>query len=229
MLTAVTDFFSGAVAEDTCESISTSRIPDNFWHDMSWLNTPVERHANLIPPAIQPGGLLGGSTAAPKMSKLQALAAARKKKAAEQKATTTEDVEKPMSNLAINSYDGEGDGPLEVVRPISAKRVYPPQKRKDSEPHAKTSPPPEPAEMVVSEPVKAQRALPDVETAPPSAFANTMFSRTASKAHSTVFTMPYSTSKSILETSTDAFSGPSPDDVVMAAQSKGVKMTSQKK
>ncbi|TWU73093.1 Hsp70 suppressor, GTPase facilitates ribosomal subunit dissociation [Metarhizium rileyi] len=63
----------------TCRLDSTVPQPD--FHDMPWLNTPISRQATLIAPPSGPrGGLLGGAEEPPKMSKLQALAAARKKK-----------------------------------------------------------------------------------------------------------------------------------------------------
>jgi elongation factor 1 alpha-like protein len=48
--------------------------------DMPWLNVPQHRLATFTEPYCPPGGLLGGGEGAPKMSKLQALAAERKKK-----------------------------------------------------------------------------------------------------------------------------------------------------
>lgn len=55
----------------------------HFFHDMPWGNIPKHRETTFIPPPMPRGGLLGGSGAPPKMSKLQALAAARKKKVEE--------------------------------------------------------------------------------------------------------------------------------------------------
>jgi elongation factor 1 alpha-like protein len=57
-----------------------------LFRDMPWGNIPMHRQTTFIPPRMPRGGLLGGSGAPPKMSKLQALAAARKKKAEEKKA-----------------------------------------------------------------------------------------------------------------------------------------------
>jgi elongation factor 1 alpha-like protein len=59
----------------------------HLFHDMPWGNVPRHRMATFIAPLMPRGGLLGGSGTAPKMSKLQALAAARKKKAQEQNAS----------------------------------------------------------------------------------------------------------------------------------------------
>jgi elongation factor 1 alpha-like protein len=58
----------------------------HFFQDMPWGNIPKHRETTFIAPQMPRGGLLGGSGAPPKMSKLQALAAARKKKAEEKKA-----------------------------------------------------------------------------------------------------------------------------------------------
>lgn len=56
-----------------------------LFQDMPWGNIPKNRETTFIPPMLPRGGLLGGSGAPPKLSKLQALAAARKKKAEEKK------------------------------------------------------------------------------------------------------------------------------------------------
>jgi elongation factor 1 alpha-like protein len=58
----------------------------HLFRDMPWGNIPKHREATFVPPPMPRGGLLGGSGTAPKMSKLQALAAARKKKAEEKTA-----------------------------------------------------------------------------------------------------------------------------------------------
>lgn len=223
------------LVQDIKSRICMPTMPNDFWNDMSWLSTPIERHAILTPPTLPRGGLLGGSSAGvPKMSKLQALAAARKKKAAEQKSSTAEEVGKPMAGLAISSHDGQNDTkePETVgARTTAQRRTYPPLKRKDSEPHTMIAPPFETAEMLPEEAPLKKPAVPEVEPAAPSDFANTMFSSSSStpKPSSALFTLPYLSLHKPLDSSTDAFSGPSPDDVVIAAQSKGVKTTSQKK
>lgn len=199
---------------------------------MGWLNVPLDRQTTFIEPLYPRGGLLGGNPdAAPKMSKLQALAAARKKKAQDQKNSVgAEEVTKPMSSLSIgtNGY-GEssstgGAKPANSTSPPGPvgkenARTYTGLKRKDSSPHRKTSRPSEPIKDTAS-PMDYE-TVPEVETAVPSAFAMTMFGESTSSLEqplATSFTLPYSDPR--LQ-STDAFAGPSPDDVVIAAQSKG--------
>ena len=191
-----------------------------FFQDMPWLHTPLHRHANFIAPLQPAGGLLGGSgEGVPKMSKLQALAAARKKKAQEQKSEDV-GVEKPMAELKINGSSAQSTSDEAV--PSKPARGFPIRKRKDSNPHEKLlkAPPPErepepstPGSDIVAE-----------DQAEPSAFASTMFGRASSPAKkpSSIFTMPYNVASTAV--TKDPFAGPSPDDVVIAAQSqsKGV-------
>ena len=197
---------------------------ENFFRDMPWLNTPIHRQAIFIAPLQPPGGLLGGSGegGAPKMSKLQALAAARKKKAQEQKSSEDSGVDKPMAELKINASSAPIGPTSEEVAPVKQARGFPIRKRKDSNPHEKITkePPPE------REP-EVQNTEPDVieDQAEPSAFASAMFGRApspSSRKPSSMFTLPYNVANPPV--ATDPFSGPSPDDVVIAAQSqsKGV-------
>ncbi|KAH9210290.1 hypothetical protein DL95DRAFT_526392 [Leptodontidium sp. 2 PMI_412] len=195
----------------------------DFFKDMPWLDVPQDRQAILIAPLYPRGGLLGGSSdGAPKMSKLQALAASRKKKAQEQKSGGNSGVEKPMETLSLNSSSGKEKGPSSPTK--STSRGFPIRKRKDSNEHEKATKPthverqPEPAPDVAVE----ETALDQAE---PSAFANTMFSSsspttTTSRPYSSnLFSLPYSNTAAP-PTTADPFAGPSPDDVVIAAQSK---------
>jgi elongation factor 1 alpha-like protein len=204
-------------------------IPADFWNDMRWLHIPSERQTIFLEPLYPHGGLLGGSPdAVPKMSKLQALAAARKKKAQEQKSSASMDVvETPMKELAISQppENVNRGTPSEVFGSAARNslRTYPVRKRKNSSPHRKTSQPSDPVEQKASQPVEDKISVPSVEQAKPSAFASTMFGISGpAPIHSppkALFTLPYSANPSAH--STDAFAGPSPDDVVLAAQSKG--------
>jgi len=180
---------------------------------MPWLHIPLDRQVTFIAPLYPRGGLLGGSPdVVPKMSKLQALAAARKKKAQEQKSNGSTGVEAPMAHLT-----------LDASKPTEAKagssRGFPQRKRKDSKPHEK-APTPVGRESPKEETQDLPMETPPLDQAEPSAFANTMFS-TPSKPSTppdSFFTLPYNATP---PTTTDPFAGPSPDDVVMAAQSKG--------
>ena len=196
---------------------------------MRWLQIPSERQTIFVEPLHPHGGLLGGSPdAGPKMSKLQALAAARKKKAQEQKSSASmEVVEKPMEELAIGhtpenvDRGSSSDAASSAVR--TGPRTYPMRKRKNSSPHRKTSQPVDPVEQTSPQLAGSRISAPSIEQAKPSAFASTMFSNTKPthiySPPRALFTLPYSANLSAH--STDAFAGPSPDDVVLAAQSKG--------
>lgn len=196
---------------------------------MRWLQIPSERQTIFVEPPYPRGGLLGGSPdAVPKMSKLQALAAARKKKAQEQKSSSSmEIVEKPIEELAISHTSENGDKGFSSGAASSAARTgprtYPMRKRKNSSPHRKTSQPVDPVEQTSPQPVEIRIPAPYIEQAKPSAFACTMFGNSEpTPIHSpprALFTLPYLANTSAH--STDAFAGPSPDDVVLAAQSKG--------
>ncbi|KAL7895235.1 hypothetical protein HDV64DRAFT_257469 [Trichoderma sp. TUCIM 5745] len=209
------------------------RISSTFFDDMPWLEIPKEREAVFIEPPRSVGGLLGGSSSAPKMSKLQALAALRKKKAEEKKdqerVTPPEDgVSKlslsdnrnkentslgsklePDSAVASNALVQEKEMPKGPVD-NSVKGHAGSPAIKENELNANTKPE---AEPVVS------------HSHAPSAFARTLFGPTlerdqAQRPH--VFAMPYTQSSSFLA---NAFSEPSPDDIVLAAQAKAGKKT----
>lgn len=188
----------------------------DFFKDMPWLNIPIERQTIFVEPLYPRGGLLGGSSdGAPKMSKLQALAAARKKKAQEQKSGSS-GVDKPMSELSINGASKEEDITETAPKP---SREFPLRKRKDSNPHEKPSKAPSPKKDVERVDPDTQMDIAPVDQAEPSAFASTMFSSPMPSAPSAnLFTLPYTATAT---TATDPFAGPSPDDVVIAAQSKG--------
>ncbi|KAJ5051648.1 uncharacterized protein L3040_001423 [Drepanopeziza brunnea f. sp. 'multigermtubi'] len=199
-------------SEDCEEAFSCA----NFFRDMPWLNTPMDRQAEFLAPLHPRGGLLGGSSdGAPKMSKLQALAAARKKKAQEQKSSEGSGMDKSMADLTLNS-SADKEQPFPSTK--STSRGFPVRKRKDSNPHEKTAKAP-PVERGGPEPTTPVEG-PPVDQAEPSAFANTMFSSPTSTAPSTssLFSLPYSSTAAPI--TADPFAGPSPDDVVIAAQSK---------
>jgi elongation factor 1 alpha-like protein len=200
----------------------------NFFKDAPWLNVPMERRAMFVAPRSPRGGLLGGSSdGAPKISKLQALAAARKKKAQEQRTNESTGVEKPMANLSLDSTSKKAksvDKPsMESSREQKPTlRGFPMRKRKDSNPHEKAPLPSIERESdsdIVGTPIEDT----PLDQAEPSAFANTMFSNTSSTAPhqhpNNFFSLPYAAAAAT--TILDPFAGPSPDDVVIAAQSKG--------
>jgi elongation factor 1 alpha-like protein len=221
-------------------------IPNDFWSDMSWCSVPDHRQTSFLEPICLRGGLLGGSSqAAPKMSKLQALAAARKKKAQEAKTGSTESgsgsaeaVTKPMARMTLGDASNAAE-PISAPSPsapaVSSSgkentRSYSSLKRKDSTPHSKVSRSPTRSGPSPSSPgpmgAEISFSLPAVEPAAPSAFALTMFGPdlTSSRrpeptaAQSPAFALNSILYRRVLPA--DAFAGPSPDDVVIAAQSQ---------
>lgn len=160
------------------------------------------------------------------MSKLQALAAARKKKAQEQKSGSSTGVEQPMARLTLDQH-GTGSSedqttPGSSSTAKSGPRSFPIRKRKDSNPHEKVPKAPHQHESDQTPPELSPEIEP-VDQAEPSAFASTMFSNTSSSSprnSDNLFSLPCVTTAAA-PTSADPFAGPSPDDVVIAAQSKG--------
>jgi elongation factor 1 alpha-like protein len=202
------------MAEPATCSTASSFV--NFFKDMPWLNTPLDRHTVFVKPLYPRGGLMGGSSdGVPKMSKLQALAAARKKKAQEQKSGSFR-VDKSMSELSISGESKLGQAAEPSPKPTS--RGFPIRKRKDSNPHEK-QPAPTPKKPAPEVPPDTPIDAAPIGQAEPSAFASTMFSSPLPPAPSTnLFSLPCTATTA---TTTDPFAGPSPDDVVIAAQSKG--------
>ncbi|KAI1263218.1 HBS1 N-terminus-domain-containing protein [Xylariaceae sp. FL1019] len=188
----------------------------DFFHDMPWLHIPDDRRAVFVEPVRPPGGLLGGS-------KLQALAAARKKKAEEQKS------ENQISTPATTQTAPE-------TAKAAEKRVGPLSQRLnavrlgDSPSRAASQIPVDGMELdgASADPVpptgETEKAPEEEEYVPPapSAFAQTLFGSSGEPTPQSPrrFPMPWMmyTSPDAL---TNAFSEPSPDDKVLAAQAKG--------
>lgn len=185
----------------------------------------MHRQSTFIAPILPRGGLLGGSSdSAPKMSKLQALAAARKKKAQEQKPTSTTGVEKPLEGLSLQDNKQHEQVDVSMQDSTTSKaptRGFPLRKRKDSNPHEKAPAPSTERELEPSY-VEIPAEEEPLDQAQPSAFANAMFSNNSSshhQHHNNIFSLPYAVAATNIQH--DPFAGPSPDDVVIAAQSKG--------
>lgn len=141
----------------------------SLFQDMPWGNVPKHRQATFIPPSTPRGGLLGGSGAQPKMSKLQALAAARKKKAEEKKAINDklEGTRTKMEDLAVDAPAGKENVPLSGS---SSKRL----KTSESTPEGHSLP--------VFEPRPTQSTTshhPDVEVEAPSGEVQAISTRAA--------------------------------------------------
>ncbi|KAI0537401.1 hypothetical protein GGR58DRAFT_502235 [Xylaria digitata] len=200
-----------------------------FFHDMPWLDIPNDRRTIFIEPPRPPGGLLGGSTPSGKMSKLQALAASRKKKAEDQKlenqkmqlpetnmaSEIAKDPNKSISGILAARLSGREDAnPL----PIRKKA------RVESIPDGMTEDPNiANARVCISDlSITADPSLNSLELAAPSSFAQTLFGSPTSRATPVPrkrYPIPYMSLTSPVAVA-DAFSEPSPDDVVLAAQSK---------
>lgn len=207
------------LSEVAPEGLSTCPNPisyDKFFEDMPWLQVPGHRRTVFLEPLMPRGGLLGGSSGAapPKMSKLQALAAARKKKAEEQKGeSSTRNIE-PMTELSLDSDSRQESNQFQVLGSRHVEQQA--KKRKNSIPHQKNIHISERSPS--SSPLSEQSATIDAASmmARPSAFAKALFSnRTRSIPSTATFTIPYDK-----DATTNGFAGPSPDDVVLAAQAK---------
>jgi elongation factor 1 alpha-like protein len=213
----------------------------DFFQDTPWGHVPPHRLANItMEPSLWKGGLLGGSA---KPSKLAQLAAARKRKEEEKQASTESSQSgrsiSLLDQLSTNKENARSSSkPQNLVTattetpkarfPTRAKSATNPVPEVPSEPFK--SPPP--TQEVVSEP------FPDLR-AKPSMFAQTMFGQRApvlggvplqgmdemdldppaTHQEGSMFTLPYTSDPEFA--ARNPFSGPSPDDVVLRAQSKG--------
>lgn len=203
---------------------------------MPWGNIPKHREGTFIAPLYPHGGLLGGAGAPGKPSKLQQLALARKKKAEEQKTgNTDQDVQgttAQLSQLSVAQDLGVNEagksipitGPSSPDSTSSSKKsglgtILADRKRKvvdlgQVEIPPVTKPSPEPS-------VKTPNEDPAPEPATPSAFAQTLLGSAPAAIKplpKTSYQLPYMAFTSSVS---EAFSGPSPDDVVLSAQAKG--------
>ena len=218
-----------------------------FFKDSPWLQIPQNRRGEiLVEPLYPKGGLLGGSssTSGPKVSKLAALAAARKKK--ENNHPSSGGSQSLTSSVALLDRLGgrtsatktsdESTSKSKVSSSIDAKpepsaklrdREYPTRRRDSSSQSAlakTTVSDVQPSENIS---VKPEVSMVDITipTASPSDFAKTMF-RPSEKSRSefflsesSTFSIPFDYASS---TESNPFAGPSPDDVVIKAQtSKG--------
>ncbi|KAB5583115.1 hypothetical protein GE09DRAFT_1077654 [Coniochaeta sp. 2T2.1] len=228
-----------------------------LFKDMPWGNIPRERVTVFIEPQRPRGGLLGGSGAAPKLTKLQQLALARKKKLEQQSSEeSAEDTRQKLGELSVKesaslkenrlSEDGGFSKRQKLSETQAAGRLVKSQKagatiekrstlsqrgshlqgqntvdgsneRDTSESSSGFSPSPprlDPKETL-SAPAMAE----------PSAFAQTLFGSSAVEPDppaTKFFALPYMAYSPSLA---DAFSKPSPDDVVLQAQAKAGKKT----
>jgi len=198
---------------------TNAAVTDFFW-DVPWGNVPPERLGVItVDPPYYKGGLLGGS------SKLAALAAKRRKEredaeAAASKANNDADSAIAMlDKLSVKSQEGSNPSLGGVTGPARPSR-YPIRRRSPSpapeapkEPEIEEPQAPQPAVVVES---PAQRAT-------ASMFASTLCGSDESSKNPQAplqeISLPFAAYKSY--DGTGAFAGPSPDDIVRAAQAKG--------
>ncbi|RYP16914.1 hypothetical protein DL765_004838 [Monosporascus sp. GIB2] len=199
----------------------------DFFSDMPWLNIPKDRETVFVEPSLPRGGLLGGASASGgKMSKLQALAAARKKKAEDQKSEkVVKETTRQVDQLSLSS---PSEGNEEKMRPLGSavgKESMSAQARANLKPQGRDETQESRPEKVATQstepaPSPAIEKAPPLETAAPSAFAQALLgpvSNPATHAQQNHYPLPY---MNLASSVTDAFSEPSPDDVVLTAQSK---------
>jgi elongation factor 1 alpha-like protein len=232
-----------------------------LFKDMPWGNIPQERVTVFIEPQRPRGGLLGGSGAAPKLTKLQQLALARKKKLEQQQSSEeqTEDTRQKLGELSVKEASSlkenrlsEGGGfskRQKLSETAAAGRMLqtePAETKADQRPTATQR-----RNYIRDSKGQAQMAMdgtderdalesessstsseapsrstsiglnPAPEMAEPSAFAQTLFGSSAVEPEAPAtkfFALPY---MAYCPSLADAFSKPSPDDVVLAAQAKG--------
>lgn len=205
-----------------------------FFHDMPWLDIPNERRTTFIEPPRPRGGLLGGSASSGKMSKLQALAAARKKKAEEKRSGNQKLEIQKMQSSAIHTTPEPLKEPTKHTSGTLAERLSGRRDIKSLPIHTKAQTRPTSDRTVEDlDTVTAQSCISDLSTedssldaliAAPSTLARTLFGPPTIRSapvprRQQCYELPYM--RFFTSSVADAFSEPSPDDVVLAAQSKG--------
>ena len=232
-----------SVHEPPCSGQS---VAADFFRDAPWFNIPPERRGEiLVEPLYPPGRLLGGSSSQGngKVSKLAAMAAARRKKENTRPESSNGassvailgrlDSKKPLASAgatpaALGATAAASATPTQVDHQNISRR-YPVRERKRSveasqggkSAGAKGSIVPRSEVRSIEDPVI-------IRVASPSAFARTMFG------YRTELVQTPNNDKKCLdpsrclqhqfplhepETKIDAFAEPSPDDVVLKAQS----------
>lgn len=207
-----------------------------YFVDAPWGKVPEERKGELVfahPPT--PRGLLGGSSGQ-KSSKLAELARRRKEKA---QANATGKEEKP--SVSLLSRLSQKPPPAKTA-PETHPLVRPTPRLPQTTPAAARKPGPEETSgqkrgdldqpkgedvpMPYVTPPPALAPTPTLAVASPSRFAKTIFGERITLRHEIAVAdgLPFFVSGNNAPAKTNAFSGPSPDDIVVAAQSgsKGV-------
>jgi elongation factor 1 alpha-like protein len=222
--------YSAPVSQPWTESFSSAT---RFFEDIPWSGVPVSRLANFSHRPMYPrGGLLGGS------SKLAKLAAARKQREQEeQSAAEQTDAGRSIAILDRLAPKKEKENNKQLTTAFSniatekPKSTFPTRLKRAASPVRE----PEPKKEEGIAPAPTLKP-PSELRAQPSIFARTIFGQ---EAHTTggaslsqpqpactveprnggAFTLPFLNDPEYLKR--NPFSGPSPDDIVLRAQSKG--------
>ncbi|KAI8259882.1 elongation factor Tu GTP binding domain-containing protein [Colletotrichum sp. SAR 10_98] len=226
-----TQFVRSSLGSDA-DKVTTQQIQDALWHyfydiekSVSYLKKKfIDPPPKQEPKKTKDGGLLGGGEG-PKLSKLQALAAARKKKTDVKKDDDKVDrAEKRMSSLAITepSSKESGSGLLAKRQKLSGESTPQPSATSQFQTSSSDVPSGMDVDLAQETPAGNDELTQDdcfvVPSARPSAFAQTLFGPSQDSADaSQTYSMPYTTSSSFVPS---AFTQPSPDDIVLAAQAK---------
>ncbi|KAK3394904.1 P-loop containing nucleoside triphosphate hydrolase protein [Podospora didyma] len=234
----------GYLLQKDCPAAAPIKPRQSFSHlfkDLPWGNIPKDRETVFIAPQMPRMGLLGGSSSAPsKMSKLQQLAAARKKKADERAAqekfeeTRTQMTElsvkeesRTKENIPIAGQFGKRLKTSELTAEGRKPLTFDDPERLGHRQPSPQEPPQSPPQGLETKSIAVAGAEDTVavEKAEPSAFAQTLFGpgldRSIPKLQD-LSPMPYT---GLPPSALEAFSKPSPDDVVLAAQAKAGKKT----
>ncbi|KAI8225089.1 HBS1-like protein [Colletotrichum sp. SAR 10_99] len=226
-----TQFVRSSLGSDA-DKVTTQQIQDALWHyfydiekSVSYLKKKfIDPPPKQEPKKTKDGGLLGGGEG-PKLSKLQALAAARKKKTDVKKDDDKVDrAEKRMSSLAITepSSKESGSGLLAKRQKLSGESTPQPSATSQLQTSSSDAPSGMDVDLAQETPAGNDELTQDdcfvVPSTRPSAFAQTLFGPSQDSADaSQTYSMPYTTSSSFVPS---AFTQPSPDDIVLAAQAK---------
>ncbi|KAJ4983666.1 elongation factor Tu GTP binding domain-containing protein [Stagonosporopsis vannaccii] len=192
-------------------------MPSNaqdFFADVPWGNVPAHRQGVItVDEPLFKGGLLGGS------SKLAALAAKRRKEREEAQAASNANGETDAAVAMLDKLTVNGKAnatPVDEANRPSRIAKYTARKRSVS---PKPEAPIEPADIEPEAPKPAIEVEHPAQRATASMFASTLCGTSHSAQSSTIieeFPVPYSYYKDYQDAK--PFDGPSPDDIVRAAQ-----------
>lgn len=234
---------TGVSEADRWRDCATEQRPNsttaNFFADMPWMNIPEHRRTVLVAPPPACGGLLGGSSGGPKMSKLQALAAARKKKTQEVKKNDDLVIlPKEVPTSGTKSTPPE-DAPA-AWSPPPAVEMPAVGRESAQEPHQDSRASKIQSgnvDSVSSAPRKRPHSTtldgtvddtPEIQKRTPSTFAQTLlpFASGTPLAYRRLYPLPWMV-HTTMEALQEVFEKPSPDDVVLAAQSQAGRSASK--